>query len=192
MEKLGGVVEQITYSDEEKRVSVLKIKRKGYAKLLTIVGNMSCVNVGSVVTAEGNWTINPKFVWKLNLQKWEESIISNVYGIEKHLSSELICVIGTKYPQLIVKTFGENIIDIIKNNPSELIEVPNIGIKRIIMIIWTWQEHKSIKNIIIFMTEYGIYTIFSYRIYKVHSDNSIEEIKEKFLLSCRQCLRNWF
>ena len=61
METLRGIVEIITYFDENSSFSILKIRCKCYSELVTINCNISSVNVGSVLTLKGNWTINPKF-----------------------------------------------------------------------------------------------------------------------------------
>ena len=61
MENLRGVVERITYANEETGYSVIKIKCKGYMDLVTVVGSMATVNVGAVITMRGFWTSNPKY-----------------------------------------------------------------------------------------------------------------------------------
>ena len=62
MDKLRGVVERVIYANEEKGYSVIKINCKGYSDLVTIVGNMASVNVGTVVTVCGKWGyIIPRF-----------------------------------------------------------------------------------------------------------------------------------
>lgn len=61
MERLRGVVERITYANEETGYSVIKIKCKGYMDLVTVVGSMAIVNVGSVITIKGFWSSNPKY-----------------------------------------------------------------------------------------------------------------------------------
>ena len=107
METLRGIVERITYFDENSGFSILKIRCKGYSELVTISGNMLSVSIGNVLTLEGNWTINPKFGQQFNVVKWEESLPASIYGIEKYLGSGLIRGVGPKYAKLIVKTFGE-------------------------------------------------------------------------------------
>ncbi len=178
MEQLQGVVERITYSDEEKGFSVLKIRSKGYGELITIIGNMAHLNVGTVVTAAGKWSINPKFGKQFNVLSWEETLPASIYGIEKYLGSGLIKGIGPKYAKLIVKTFESETLDIIENEPSRLIEVPNIGHKRVNLISKAWVEQKDIKNLMIFLQELGVSTAFGYRIYKVYGKEGIEKIKE--------------
>ena len=45
MEYLSGVVERITYFNEESGYTVIKLKSKGYYDLITVVGNMASVHV---------------------------------------------------------------------------------------------------------------------------------------------------
>ena len=44
MEHIGGMVERITYENEENGFCVIKIKSKGYSDV-TVVGNLAAVNV---------------------------------------------------------------------------------------------------------------------------------------------------
>jgi exodeoxyribonuclease V alpha subunit len=155
MEQLRGVVERITYANEEKGYSVIKIAVKNYGDLVTVVGNMASVSVGTVVTATGEWTHNPKYGRQFNAESWEESVPATIYGIEKYLGSGLIKGIGPKYAKLIVKKFGDKTLDIIEGAPAKLIEVENIGKKRVAMIIKAWSEQKEIKNVMLFLQEYG-------------------------------------
>jgi len=121
MENLRGVVERITYANEEAGYSVIKINVKNYSELVTVVGNMASVSVGTVVTVRGEWGHNPKFGRQFNAQSWEESVPATVYGIEKYLGSGLIKGIGPKFAKLIVNKFGDKTIDIIEHEPDRLI-----------------------------------------------------------------------
>jgi len=177
MEKLRGVVERITYANEEKGYSVIKIAVKNYGDLVTVVGNMASLTVGTVVTVKGEWTHNPKYGRQFNAESWEESVPATIYGIEKYLGSGLVKGIGPKFAKLIVNKFGDKTLEIIEDNPDRLIEVDNIGQKRVSMIKKAWVEQKEIKNIMIFLQEYGVSTAFGYRIYKTYGDKSIETVK---------------
>ncbi len=54
-------MERITYVNEDNGFSVIKIKAKGYPELVTLVGQLSFVNLGSLVELEGKWVFNSKF-----------------------------------------------------------------------------------------------------------------------------------
>jgi len=177
MEKLRGVVERITYAGEETGYSVIKIAVKNYGELVTVVGNMASVTVGTVVTVNGDWTHNPKFGRQFNAESWEETVPATVYGMEKYLGSGLIKGIGPKYAKLIVGKFGDKTLEVIEDAPDRLIEVENIGHKRVAMIKKAWHEQKEIKNVMLFLQEYGVSTAFGHRIYKAYGDKSIETVK---------------
>lgn len=53
--KLRYVVEHITYQNPENGYSVLKVKVKDYADLVTLVWNLLDVVVGSVLLVEGHY-----------------------------------------------------------------------------------------------------------------------------------------
>lgn len=55
MIKIRCVVERITYQNPENGYSVLKCAVKNYNDLVTVVGNLVDVNVGSVLLIDGNW-----------------------------------------------------------------------------------------------------------------------------------------
>lgn len=178
MESLRGVVERITYANEETGYSVIKIKSKGYIDLVTVVGNMATVNVGSVITASGFWTNSPKFGRQFEAKEWEETLPASIYGIEKYLGSGLIKGIGPVYAKKIVNLYKEKTLFIIEEEPDTLLYVEGIGKKRVEMIKKAWQDQKEIKNIMIFLQSYGISTSFGSRIYKVYGNKSIEIVKE--------------
>ena len=178
MENLRGVIERITYANEETGYSVIKIKSKGYIDLVTVVGNMATVNVGSVITIKGFWSSNPKYGRQFDAKQWEEALPASIYGIEKYLGSGLIKGIGPVYAKKIVNLFKEKTLDVIEEEPDRIIEVPGIGKKRVEMIKKAWQDQKEIKNIMIFLQSYGVSTSFGSRIYKYYGNQSIEIVKE--------------
>lgn len=178
MDSLRGVVERITYANEETGYSVIKIKSKGYMDLVTVVGSMATVNVGAVITIKGFWSSNPKYGRQFEAKEWEEALPASIYGIEKYLGSGLIKGIGPVYAKKIVNLFKENTLQVIEEEPDRIIEVPGIGKKRVEMIKKAWQDQKEIKNIMIFLQSYGVSTSFGSRIYKCYGNESIDIVKE--------------
>ncbi|BED92541.1 MAG: ATP-dependent RecD-like DNA helicase [Candidatus Paraimprobicoccus trichonymphae] len=177
MEKITGVVEIITYSNEETDFSIIKLDVKNYRELVTLVGNMAYVGIGSVVEAMGEWVVNPKFGKQFNVQKWEEFLPVTVNGIEKYLSSGMIRGIGPKYANLIVNKFGKDTIDVIENHPEKLSEIKKLGEKRIKQIISSWNEQKDIKNVMIFLQDLGVTANFGCKIYRKYGSSSISKIR---------------
>lgn len=105
MQKLRCVVECITYQNPENGYSVMRVKVKGYSDLVTLVGNLLEVPVGSVLLCEGEWKVDKQYGNQFVASSWEEVIPATIYGIEKYLGSGLVKGIGPKFAQLIVSKF---------------------------------------------------------------------------------------
>lgn len=177
-ERIDGVVERITYADEEKGFSVIKVRATGYREPVTVVGNISGINIGSVISVQGKWSINKKFGRQFNAVYWEESLPADIYGIEKYLGSGLIKGIGPKFAKMIVNTFGAETFNIIEREPQRLLEIPKLEKKKAETIVKSWNEQKDIKNLMMFLQNSGVGASFGKKIFKIYGTQSIEKIKE--------------
>jgi len=177
MEYLSGVVERITYSNEENGFSVIKIKSKGYAELVTVVGNLAAVNVGATIRLKGDWKYDSKYGRQFSAVDYRETVPATIAGIEKYLGSGMIKGIGPVYAKRIVARFREDTLKIIEEQPDRLIEVEGIGQRRIDMIKKAWQEQKEIKNVMLFLQSNGVSTAYAVKIYKTYGNQSIDVVK---------------
>lgn len=178
MEKLSGLVERITFVNEENGFSVIKLKCKGFSDLVTAVGTMAAVNIGAAVYLQGEWATDSKYGRQFKVQYYKETIPATVAGIERYLGSGLIKGIGPVNAKQIVKRFREETIRIIEEEPERLVEVEGIGEKRVEMIKKAWQEQKEIKNVMLFLQEHEVTTAFAAKIYKTYGNESIRIVRE--------------
>ncbi|MCD8232022.1 MAG: ATP-dependent RecD-like DNA helicase [Clostridiales bacterium] len=178
MDHLRCVVERITYQNETNGFSVIKCRAKGYNDLVTVVGNMPDVHVGSVLTMEGQWRVDRKFGRQFSAEKWEETLPATTYGIEKYLGSGLIKGVGPKFAKRIVQKFGKDTLEVIETDLDSLIQVEGIGKKRVERIKKGWQEQREIKNIMLFLQSNDVSTAHAARIYKTYGNDSIKIVEE--------------
>lgn len=176
--RIRGVVERITYQNPENGYTVLKCAVKNYNDLVTVVGNLLDVNVGSVLLVDGNWKIDSKYGRQFLAESWEETMPATVFGIEKYLGSGLIKGVGPKFAKRIVQKFGTETIEVIESDEKRLLEVEGIGKKRIQMIHESWEKQKEIKNIMLFLQDHGVSTAFAGKIYRQYGNESIQIVKE--------------
>ena len=120
MEYLSGVVERITFINEENGFCVIKIKSKGFSELVTVVGNMASVNVGTVVSLKGEWKYDAKYGKQFCVISYNETMPATIAGMEKYLGSGLIKGIGPVNAKRIVKAFREDTIRVIEEEPERL------------------------------------------------------------------------
>jgi len=178
MDFLRCVVERITYTNTENGYTVLRVKARGFSGLLTAVGNMGAVNIGSILSLKGEWKVDGKYGRQFSVQEYEETLPATVYGVEKYLGSGLIKGVGPKFAGRIVRTFGADTLNVIEEEPDKLIEVPGIGNKRVAMIKEAWLEQKEIKNIMLFLQDHGVGTAFAFRIFKEFGADSISIVRD--------------
>lgn len=176
--QLRAVIERITYQSAENGYSILKADVKGYKDLVTLVGNMPEVTVGTVMVAEGEWKVNKQYGSQFVVNTYEETMPATEFGMEKYLGSGLVKGIGPKFAKLIVDTFGLDTFDIIEKEPKRLGEVAGIGSKRIKKIHDSWMKQLDVKEVMVFLQGNGVSTAYAAMIYKAYGKESIKKVKD--------------
>ncbi|HCS75382.1 MAG TPA: ATP-dependent RecD-like DNA helicase [Clostridiales bacterium] len=177
-QSISGVIERITFVNNENGYTVAKIKSRGYHDLVTIVGNLPGVTVGAIISLKGQWKMDSKYGKQFMVDIYEEKLPATIAGIEKYLGSGLIKGIGPINAKRIVKTFKEDTLRVIEEETDRLLQVDGIGPKRIEMIKKAWEEQKEVKNIMIFLQSHGVSTAYGVKIYKAYGNDSIKVVQE--------------
>src|SRR6516165_236977 len=130
VETLSGLIERITFFNEENGFAVLKVTARGRREPVTVVGSLPSVNPGEWLTAEGRWVRKRDFGLQFEAEHARSTAPSTREGIEKYLGGGMVRGIGPVYARKLVSKFGENIFDIIENHSARLEEVEGIGPQR--------------------------------------------------------------
>lgn len=178
MDKVQGIVERITYRNEENGFCVIKIRSPKSKEPLTAVGNMASVNAGSMVTLTGEWKTDSRYGRQLKVHDYQEDMPVKTKDMERYLGSGLIKGIGPVNAARLVEHFQEETFRVIEKEPHRLEEVAGIGPKRVEMIRGAWEEHKEVKNVMVFLQQYGVSVSYGIRIFKTYGKDSIRLIKE--------------
>ena len=171
-------MERITYQNETNGYTVIKCRAKNYQDLVTVVGAMPDVHVGSVLSLTGQWKVDAKYGRQFAMETFEETLPATVYGMEKYLGSGLIKGIGPKYARKIVGQFGADTLNVIEDQPDRLLEIPGIGRARVESIKKSWLEQVEIKNIMVFLQSHDVSTSHATKIYKTYGNDSIKVVQE--------------
>ena len=177
-ETLEGLIERVTYHNEQNGFSVLRIKVKGKSDLVTLIGYNSTANAGEEIEASGIWFNDKEHGLQFKADKIRAIPPSSVEGIEKYLGSGLIKGIGPKFASRLVKAFEKNIFDIIENTPDQLLKVDGIGQGRLKKITSGWHEQKVVREIMVFLQSHGVGTMRAVRIYKTYGEKAVQIVKE--------------
>ncbi|GIW23013.1 MAG: hypothetical protein KatS3mg068_2020 [Candidatus Sericytochromatia bacterium] len=178
LEKLSGIVEKVTFHNEENGWTVLKLNCSCSNRIETVIVHQAKIIAGDSLEFWGNWIIHPKFGKQFKAEKSIPKKPSSLNAIEKYLGSGLIYGIGPKTAHKIVKHFKENTLDILDNDIDRLLEVNSIGKTKLNQIKTAWNEHKTIKDIMIFLQSHGISTLYSVKIFKKYGEKAIEIVSK--------------
>lgn len=175
---MQGIVERVTFHNEENGFAVLRIQIKGRRELTTVVGYLPSVSAGEWLVAEGKWVKDRDHGTQLKAVRIKTSSPSSIEGIEKYLGSGMVKGIGPVYAKKMVEKFGEKIFDIIDNQSARLEDIEGIGPGRRKKIKDAWAEQKIVREIMVFLHTNGLSTSRAVRIYKTYGDQSIEKLQE--------------
>lgn len=177
---LEGVLERITYANEENGYTVARVDTgRGSADLLTVVGSLLGAQPGESLRMEGRWGSHPQYGRQFTVENYTTVLPATVQGIRRYLGSGLIKGIGPRIAERIVDHFGADTLDVIEREPGRLVEVPGLGPKRTKMIGAAWEEQKAIKEVMVFLQGVGVSTSIAVRIYKKYEDASISVVRNR-------------
>ncbi|MGW6573321.1 SF1B family DNA helicase RecD2 [Streptomyces sp. NPDC054945] len=177
---VDGVLERITYANEESGYTVARVDTgRGGGDLLTVVGSLLGAQPGESLRMEGRWGSHPQYGKQFTVENYRTVLPATIQGIRRYLGSGLIKGIGPKIADRIVEHFGTDTLDVIEAEPKRLIEVPGLGPKRTKLIGAAWEEQKAIKEVMVFLQGVGVSTSIAVRIYKKYADASISVVKNQ-------------
>ena len=183
-EILRGVIERITFHNEENGYTVAKLAPENptsqlphWQKEAAVVGEMVGVAVGEAVELRGRWETHRQYGKQFLVDEMWSVLPATVAGIEKYLGSGLVKGVGLVTAKRIVAHFGAETLDIIDNDPQRLSEVSGVGRKRVEMINAGWAEKKAVKEVMIFLQGHGVSTGLAGKIYKRYGDGAVETVQ---------------
>ena len=176
-ESLSGLIERVTYHNEENGWAVVKIKAKEHRDLVTVVGSLPSVSAGEWLAAQGRWVQDREFGLQFRAEILTSTPPTTKEGIQKYLGSGMVKGIGPIYARKLVENFGEKIFDIIEKESARLESVDGIGPMRRKRIKEAWAEQKVIRNIMVFLHSNGVSTSRATRIFKTYGEDAIEKVR---------------
>ena len=163
-ESLSGLIESVTFHNDENGFAVLQAKAKGHRDLITVVGSLP-----SWITAEGRRVQDREFGLQFRAEMLISTAPTTKESIEKYLGNGMVKGIGLLYAKKLVATFGEKIFDIIEQESARLEDMDGIGPNCRQRIKDGWAEQKVILKIMVFFHSNGVSTSRAVRTYKTYA-----------------------
>jgi exodeoxyribonuclease V alpha subunit len=176
-DKLSGVIERVTFFNEESGFCVLRIKAPGHREEVTVIGSLPSVSAGEWLSGEGWWVRDKEHGLQFKASTIRTVPPTTVEGIEKYLGSGLVKGIGPVMAKRLVGRFKADVLSVIETRPGELLLVDGIGAKRRERISRAWREAKQVREIMLFLHGHGVSTSKAVRIFKAYGEEAIEKVR---------------
>ena len=177
MEKVSCTIDGVRFRNPENSYSVLQVRVGNDDRPQTIYGTFDDIIPGSTILAEGEWKMN-KWGRQFAVQSWTEVMPSTIRGIENYLGSGMISGIGKTMARRIVRFFGLDTFDVLDNHIESLRMVRGIGRYRVEKIRSSWERHKGVREVMVFLQGHGASAAYATKIFKAYGMESIQKVKE--------------
>lgn len=175
---IEGHLEHITYFNKETHYTVARLKTSNLNAGVTVVGHLAGVSPGEALKVKGTWQTHPRYGQQFKILSFEVTLPAEADGIRAYLASGIIKGIGSSLAARLVQTFGAQTLEIIENEPEQLIRVEGIGETKSDMIQRAWREHHTLRRLMQFLQEMGVRTSYCAKIYKEYGPDAISLIRQ--------------
>src|SRR5664279_5449014 len=177
-EEIAGLVERVTYFNEESGFAVLRVKVRGRRDQVTVLGPVPAISAGEWLTGRGWWVRDKEHGLQFKAQFLKATPPTTSEGVERYLGGGFVKGVGPVLAKKLVGHFGAEVLKVIADNPAGLESVDGIGQKRWERIATAWQEGMKIREIMLFLHSHGVSTGRAVRIYKTYGNLTIQTVQE--------------
>ena len=194
--ELIGDVSAIIYKNEENNYTIATVVVEqlsetplelGYNILgleTTVVGYLPFVDKGEKIKLTGKFVVHPDYGDQFKVEGFEKIVPKTLDALEKYLANGSIKGIGPSIAKKIVRQFGEDTINVIKNEPEKLVVIKGITAERAEEICEKFTENFDSWQIVGFLQKFGIGPQNAQAIFKKFGANTIRIIEDNPYILC--------
>jgi exodeoxyribonuclease V alpha subunit len=175
---LKGEVVSVVFANSENGFVITRLRARGEPGQITAVGIMGEVTPGEMLELSGTWKEHPKFGRQFQAETCVQVLPATTNGIKRYLGSGCIKGIGPTMAGKLVREFGAKVLDILDENPEQLLRVSGLGRKTLSKIVESWEKQREIRALMLFLQTYGIAPTFAGKIFKRYGIQAVERLKQ--------------
>ena len=175
MELTGQLIE-IIYQNEVNSYLIGVLENEEDS--ITIVGYMPFLVEGDYIKVIGNFVNHKDYGRQFKVETFEKILPKTLDSLEKYLSNGTIKGIGPATAKKIIKTFGENTVNIFKFEPEKLAQIKGITKEKAREMGESFVENWDIWQIVGYLSNFGVGPANAKNIYKKLGPQTIDEIED--------------
>lgn len=173
--EIKGEVTDIIYQNEVNSYTIAVFETD--EEETTIVGYLPFVKSGDTLKVEGKFVEHKDYGRQFKVETFEKLMPETLGALEKYLANGSIKGIGEATAKKIIKTFGEDTINVFKFEPEKLAQIKGISKSKAIEMSESFIENWEVWQIVGFLERFGIGAENAKKIYDLLGINAIEQIE---------------
>lgn len=173
----GAEVQGVIYHNKENGYAIARVKVKDEPGQSTIVGILGELSAGATLDLNGKWIMHPKFGRQFEVQTFEQARPATENGVIRFLQSSIKGV-GEKTATIMVEEHGVEVLDILDDDPEQLLSIRGISKKKLKDIIESWSKQREIKNLLVFLQTHNVPTTFAGKIFHIYGAQAESKLRD--------------
>lgn len=173
--EIKGEVTDIIYQNEVNSYTIAVFETD--EEETTIVGYLPFIKSGDTLKVEGKFVEHKDYGRQFKVETFEKLMPETLGALEKYLANGSIKGIGEATAKKIIKTFGEDTINVFKFEPEKLAQIKGISKSKAIEMSESFIENWEVWQIVGFLERFGIGAENAKKIYDLLGIDAIEQIE---------------
>jgi exodeoxyribonuclease V alpha subunit len=178
VETIRGIVENITFQNENNTFVVFRIRPQGSLGAIAVVGGFAVPLLGEEVELTGEWVEHARFGRQFKAENCRRIAPTTEKGIERFLASGIIKGIGPSLAARLVAKFGGRTLEIIEFSPHRLAEVDGIGAKKADTIRLAYASQTELRDVMLFLELHGVSGTYGAKIVAAYGAAALDVLRD--------------
>ena len=187
LEIFSGTVQSVLYSNEENGYTVLKASSEN-GTIVTVVGHMATVWPGQWLYGEGKWVDHPNHGTQFAADHCDLVMPQSKENLFSFLSSGAIKYVGAATAAQLINKFGEDVLNVIENDPDRLTEIRGISPAKAEAIAADFRRQMHIRRLVEYLNTSGLRPVLAVRLYRYYGQAAMVKVQENPYILCNDLI----
>jgi exodeoxyribonuclease V alpha subunit len=175
---IEGSLGHVVFRDGETGFTIARFDRDERAIPVTVKGLLPGVHKGERLRILGRWHEDARYGRQLRIESFLPLSPDTPEALVRHLGGASVRGIGKHFARRLHDHFGDQLMEVLDNQPQRLREVPGIGPKRVRTIVASWRESRAQRDAYLFLQGLGLGQAQSGRVLRRYKEQTVRQIRE--------------
>ena len=177
LEQIRGRIINVMFFDEDDGYTVLRMELDDGSQA-TVVGCIPLAASGESMTAWGSWTRHATHGEQFKAEYVERVMPIGSEAIYDYLASRVIKGIGPATAALIVSAFGDDSLNVLRDEPEKLAALRGISRSKAIEISEAFRRQTNMRTLMEYLSSANIGPIYALRLYRCYGEDALDILQD--------------